>query len=73
MSGEGDVPVLFGVGGFEVTSFGAMMAFAAAVGPWLFRRELRRSRLPDHGLDAAMAGVLGGIVGAKLLWVLASR
>jgi phosphatidylglycerol:prolipoprotein diacylglycerol transferase len=35
----------------------------------VFRRELRRSHLPDSGNDAAIAGLIGGIVGAKLLWV----
>ena len=62
-------PVLFHIGGFEVTSFGAMVALGAAVGLWLFRRELRRSGLPDQAIDAATAGVVGGLVGAKLLWV----
>jgi phosphatidylglycerol---prolipoprotein diacylglyceryl transferase len=38
------------------------------VGLWIFRRELRRSGLPEHGVDAAVAGILGGMVGAKLLW-----
>jgi phosphatidylglycerol---prolipoprotein diacylglyceryl transferase len=28
-----------------------------------------RSRLPDSGLDAAVAGLAGGMAGAKLLWV----
>jgi prolipoprotein diacylglyceryltransferase len=42
-------PVLFRIGDFEVTSFGVMVAFAALVGLWLFRRELRWSKLP---LDA---------------------
>lgn len=40
------------------------------VGLWLFRRELRFSGLPDEGLDAAIAGVIGGMAGAKVLWVL---
>ncbi|MBA3638439.1 MAG: prolipoprotein diacylglyceryl transferase [Acidobacteriota bacterium] len=62
-------PVLFEIRGFEVTSFGAMLAVAALVGIWIFRRELRRSSLPESAVDAALAGVLGGIVGAKLLWV----
>ena len=42
---------------------------AALVGLWLFRRELRRSGLPEHALDAAVVGLLGGLAGAKLLWV----
>lgn len=37
---------------------------------WIFRRELRRTNLPESALDAAIAGVLGGLVGAKLLWVI---
>lgn len=62
-------PVLLRIGGFEITSFGAMVAVGALVGLWLFRRELRRSRLPESALDAAIAGVIGGMLGAKLLWV----
>jgi phosphatidylglycerol:prolipoprotein diacylglycerol transferase len=62
-------PVLFRIGGFEVTSFGAMVAIAALVGLWLFRRELRRRRLPDEAADSAIAGLLGGLAGAKLLYV----
>ena len=62
-------PVLFRIGEFEITSFGVLVAVGALVGLWLFRRELRRSRLPDTALDAALAGVVGGMAGAKLLWV----
>ncbi len=62
-------PVLFRIGSFELTSFGAMMAVAALVGVWLFRRELLWSNLPETAVDAAVAGVLGGLAGAKLLWV----
>lgn len=62
-------PVLIRIGDFEVTSFGVMVAVGALVGLWLLSRELRRSGLPDGGVDAAVAGVVGGMVGAKLLWV----
>jgi phosphatidylglycerol:prolipoprotein diacylglycerol transferase len=62
-------PTLFRIGSFEVTTFGAMMAAGALVGLWVMRGELRRSRLPESALDAAVAGVIGGMVGAKLLWV----
>ena len=64
-------PVLFRIGGFEITSFGVLVAAAALVGLSIFRRELGRSGLPvAQGLDAAVIGVLGGLAGAKLLWVL---
>lgn len=53
-------PVLFRIGSFEITSFGAMVAVAALVGLWLFRRELRWSRLPLAGVDAGIYGVMAG-------------
>src|SRR5882762_3461651 len=62
-------PTLFRIGNFEVTSFGVMVAIGALVGLWVFGRELARSGLPASGSDAAMAGVFGGLAGAKLLWV----
>jgi prolipoprotein diacylglyceryltransferase len=63
-------PVLFRIGDFEITSFGVMVAVGALVGLWILHRELRRSALPPDALDAAIAGVVGGLAGAKLLWVL---
>jgi phosphatidylglycerol---prolipoprotein diacylglyceryl transferase len=61
-------PVLFRIGSFEVTSFGVMVAVAALVGLWLFRRELQLSGLPIDATDAGIFGVFGGLLGAKLLW-----
>jgi phosphatidylglycerol:prolipoprotein diacylglycerol transferase len=61
-------PVLFRIGTFEVTSFGVLVGVAALVGLWLFQRELRRSELSTDAVDAAIAGVIGGLAGAKLLW-----
>lgn len=62
-------PVLFRIGSFEVTSFGVLVAIGALAGLWLLRRELRRSRLPDEAANAATIGLIGGIAGAKLLYV----
>ena len=64
------LPVLFRIGGFEVTSFGLFVAIGALVGMWLYQRELRFAALPESGVDAGLAGVLGGLAGAKLLWAL---
>ena len=61
-------PVLFRIGSFEITSFGVLVAIGALVGIWIFQRELARSALPESGVDAAVAGILGGLLGAKLLW-----
>lgn len=45
-----------------------LVAVAAVVGLWLFERERRRSGLPHGTLDAPMAGVVGGLAGAKVVW-----
>src|SRR5262245_11932846 len=45
-----------------------MVALAAVVGMWLFQREGQRSGFPDTVGNAAAVGVLGGLIGAKLLW-----
>ena len=65
----GIYPVLFRIGEFEVTSFGVLVGVGALVGMWLFRRELRRAGLPEGAVDVGVAGVFGGLAGAKLLWV----
>jgi phosphatidylglycerol:prolipoprotein diacylglycerol transferase len=46
-----------------------LVAIGAIVGLWLFDRELRRAGLPAGAIDAGFAGVIGGLAGAKLLWV----
>lgn len=46
------------------------VALGVLVGLWVLQRELRRSHLPREGVDAAFVGVIGGLLGAKLLWTL---
>jgi phosphatidylglycerol:prolipoprotein diacylglycerol transferase len=45
-----------------------LVAVAAMVGFALFNRELRRSGLAPDAADAALWGVIGGLVGAKVVW-----
>jgi phosphatidylglycerol:prolipoprotein diacylglycerol transferase len=45
-----------------------LVAIATLTGLWILGRELRRSGLPPSAIDAAVAGVVGGLAGAKLLW-----
>ncbi len=66
-------PTLFRIGEFEVTTFGALVAAGALIGLWVLSRELARSGLPESGVDAALAGVVGGLVGAKLIWAIEFR
>jgi phosphatidylglycerol:prolipoprotein diacylglycerol transferase len=61
-------PTLFRIGTFEITTFGLLVAVGALVGLWMFQRELARSGLPESAVDGALAGVFGGLAGAKLLW-----
>ena len=63
-------PILFRLGGFEVTTFGVLVALGALIGLWIFHRELARSRLPATGVDAALIGVIGGLIGAKVIWAI---
>lgn len=46
-----------------------LVAVAALAGLRMFQRELRRSALDVRAADAGIAGVAGGIAGAKLLWL----
>jgi phosphatidylglycerol---prolipoprotein diacylglyceryl transferase len=64
-------PVLFHVGDFEVTSFGFLVGIAAIVGILVFEREARRSGLAvENTTSAAIAGVIGGLLGAKVVWTI---
>jgi phosphatidylglycerol:prolipoprotein diacylglycerol transferase len=64
------VPILFRIGSFEVSSFGVLVGIGVLLALLTFRRELQRSGLDDRaGTDAAAIGVLGGLLGAKLLFV----
>src|SRR5687768_12782694 len=66
-------PILFRIGDFEVTTFGVLVATGALIGLWIFHRELLRSGLSPTGVDAALVGVIGGLVGAKLIWAIEFR
>jgi phosphatidylglycerol:prolipoprotein diacylglycerol transferase len=66
-------PTLIRIGEFEITTFGVLVALGAMVGLWIFGRELKRSGLSEKGVDAALAGVIGGLIGAKVIWAIEFR
>ena len=62
-------PVIGRIGELEITSFGVMVALGFLAGLWVFRRQLRARGLPDNFENAAIIGAAGGLLGAKLIWV----
>jgi phosphatidylglycerol---prolipoprotein diacylglyceryl transferase len=60
----------FHLGPLEITGFGVMVALGAAAGLWVFEKELAARFLADRAVDVGMAGVAGGLIGAKLLYAL---
>ncbi|MCL7927722.1 MAG: prolipoprotein diacylglyceryl transferase [marine benthic group bacterium] len=63
-----DLPIL---GSVTITSFGVMMALSFLTGFWIVRVELRRKGMDeDLAGDVLMGAIIGGIVGAKIYYVL---
>jgi phosphatidylglycerol:prolipoprotein diacylglycerol transferase len=63
-----DLPIL---GTITITSFGVMMALSFLTGFWIVRLELRRKGLDEElAGDVLMGAIIGGIVGAKIYYVL---
>lgn len=59
------------IGGEAVTSFGVFMLLAFLTGGYVLRAEMRRmDQDPEKAWDLVFMAVIGGIVGAKLYYVL---
>ncbi|HZD03523.1 MAG TPA: prolipoprotein diacylglyceryl transferase family protein, partial [Longimicrobiales bacterium] len=59
------------VGGAEITSFGVMMFLAFLTAGFVLRSEMERGGYdPEKAWDLVFLAVIGGIVGAKLYYVL---
>jgi phosphatidylglycerol:prolipoprotein diacylglycerol transferase len=63
-------PFILHLGSFEITGYGLMMMVAFLMGGWLIGLELKRRGLAeDYAADVVAAAVVGGIIGAKLWYV----
>ena len=63
-------PILFEIGGFQVTSFGASIALAFLAAAWLVARNLKRQgENPEYAWDLAGWAAIGGILGAKIYYL----
>ena len=67
-------PVIFQLGTFELRSYGIIVALSFFLGLWLSTKEAKRKGL-DPGLvqDFAFYALLGGIIGARIYFVLFSN
>jgi phosphatidylglycerol:prolipoprotein diacylglycerol transferase len=64
-------PLTFQLGPLTVTGYGLMMMVAFLMAGWAIQRDLRARGLDEeYAADIVFAAVLGGIVGAKLWYVL---
>src|SRR5215831_16338263 len=64
-------PIAIQIGPLTVRWYGVLMASAMAVGLWLAHRDARRRVLdPESLLKAGELALLGGLVGARLYYVL---
>jgi phosphatidylglycerol:prolipoprotein diacylglycerol transferase len=64
-------PVIVQLGPFTLRWYGLLMASAMALGLWLAHRDARRRDVdPEPLLKAAELALLGGLVGARLYYVL---
>lgn len=64
-------PELFRIGNFSISSFGVMVAVGFLTAYWISSLEFRRRGMSDDLLgNIFLAAMLGGIGGAKLLYIL---
>jgi phosphatidylglycerol:prolipoprotein diacylglycerol transferase len=66
-------PILFHLGNFEVRSYGVIVALSFFLALWVSTKEAQRRRLaPSLIQDFAFYALLGGILGARIYFVLFS-
>src|SRR5260221_14228036 len=63
-------PFAIHLGPLELTGYGLMMMVAFLMAGWAIQLDLRARGLDeDYAADIVIAGVIGGLVGAKLWYV----
>src|SRR5205807_8002990 len=64
-------PLTFQLGPLTITGYGLMMMVAFLMAGWAIQLDLRRRGMnEDYAADIVFAAVVGGIVGAKIWYVL---
>ena len=63
-------PFILRLGPLELTGYGLLMMVAFLMAGWAIQLELRRRTLDEEfAADIVIAGVIGGLVGAKIWYV----
>ena len=66
-------PVLFSIGGFSISTFGVMIVIAFLVCNYILKNDLKDNNInPDYADDIIFRAAIGGIIGAKLYYILES-
>src|SRR4030067_1002258 len=66
-------PVLLQFGNFEIRSYGLIVALSFFIGLWLSTKEAERKGLEPRLIqDFALYALLGGILGARIYFILFS-
>jgi phosphatidylglycerol:prolipoprotein diacylglycerol transferase len=64
-------PFVLHLGPLELTGYGLMMMVAFLMAGWAIQLDLRERKLDeDYAADIVIAGVIGGLLGAKIWYVL---
>jgi phosphatidylglycerol:prolipoprotein diacylglycerol transferase len=67
-------PFVLQLGPLQVTGYGLMMMVAFLMAGWAIQLDLRARGLDeDYAADIVIAGVIGGLIGAKLWYVFLTR
>src|SRR5260221_7855631 len=67
-------PFAIHLGPLELTGYGLMMMVAFLMAGWAIQLDLRARGLDeDYAADIIIAGVIGGLIGAKLWYVFLTR
>ena len=65
------IPKLFQIGPIPVYSYGLMLGIAFIVASYLFSIECKRRKIPEYvSVNITFLALIGGVVGAKLLYVI---
>src|SRR5579862_4817870 len=67
-------PLVLTLGPLTLTGYGVMMMVAFVMAGWTIQLDLRERGLnEDYAADIVLAAVIGGLVGAKVWYVIVSR